>query len=128
MKKIGDYKIIGETRDDAAGECFDKTAKILGLGYPGGPIIAKLAEEVRPPRGGLTSIKLPRPMIGTQDYDFSFSGLKTAVLYHHRKQPSKIQKSKEYVAKMCFQIQQVIIDVLLKKTIKAAKDYKVKTI
>lgn len=111
MKGIGKYKILGETRDDAAGECFDKTAKILGLGYPGGPIIEKLAKKGK-------GITLPRPMFNTKDYDFSFSGLKTAVLY------KKIKDKKG----MCFEIQQAVIDVLIKKTIKAAKDYKVKTI
>ncbi|MEK7541148.1 MAG: tRNA (adenosine(37)-N6)-threonylcarbamoyltransferase complex transferase subunit TsaD [Patescibacteria group bacterium] len=120
--KLGSYKILGETRDDAAGECFDKCAKILGLGYPGGPIISELAG------GRRASAKLPRPMINTKDFDFSFSGLKTAVLYHHRKQPVKIQKSKEYIIEMCAEIQQAIIDVLIKKTIKASKDYKAKTI
>lgn len=134
MKGIGKYKILGETRDDAAGECFDKAAKILGLGYPGGPIIAKLVAEDRPPRtrGGLSSAKLPRPMIGSRDYDFSFSGLKTAILYHHRyhhrKQSSKTQKSKAYLQEMCFEIQQAVIDVLIKKTIKAVKDFNAKSL
>jgi N6-L-threonylcarbamoyladenine synthase len=127
MKGVGKYKILGETRDDAAGECFDKCAKILGLEYPGGPIIAELAEEVRPPRGGLTSIKLPRPMINTKDYDFSFSGLKTAVLYQVRKDGKKA-KSKKYKEEMSAEIQQAVIDVLIKKTVKAGKDYKAKTI
>jgi len=125
MKDFGKYKIIGETRDDAAGECFDKTAKILGLPYPGGPIIAKLASKTnRDP----VSVSLPRPMINTKDYDFSFSGLKTAVLYDFKKRPLKIRKSKKYIQEMCAEIQQAIIDVLIKKTIKAAKDYKAKTI
>jgi len=130
MKKIGSYKILGETRDDAAGECFDKCAKILGLSYPGGPIIAEIATKARPSRTheGRAFVKLPRPMINTKDYDFSFSGLKTAVLYHHRKQPNKIQKSKKYIQEMSAEIQQAIIDVLLKKTLKAAKDYKVKSL
>lgn len=123
MKKIGDYKILGETRDDAAGECFDKAARILGLSYPGGPEIAKLAEKSEPGR-----IDLPRPMINTKDYDFSFSGLKTAILYHHQKQDKAIQKDKKYISQMCADIQQAIIDVLIKKTLKAAKDYKAKTI
>jgi len=125
VKKIGSYKILGETRDDAAGECFDKCAKILGLGYPGGPIISKLAEKAVL---GPTSPKLPRPMFNTKDYDFSFSGLKTAVLYHHRKQDKEIKKNKQYIADMCAEIQQAIIDVLIRKTIKATKDYKAKTI
>lgn len=123
VKNIGDYKILGETRDDAAGECFDKTAKILGFPYPGGPEISKLAEKSEP-----GEINLPRPMINTKDYDFSFSGLKTAVLYYHQKQDKKIQKDKKYISQMAAEIQQAIIDVLLKKTLKAATDYNVKTI
>lgn len=119
VEKIGKYEILGETRDDAAGECFDKCAKILGLSYPGGPIIAKLAEGIKPKN------ILPRPMILTKDYDFSFSGLKTAVLYADRKIKLKDQKYKKMMAA---EVQQAIIDVLLKKTIKAAKDYDVKTI
>jgi N6-L-threonylcarbamoyladenine synthase len=119
--KLGKYEILGETRDDAAGECFDKCAKILGLDYPGGPIISKLAEEIKPKN------ILPRPMINSKDYDFSFSGLKTAVLYQTRKDGNKIKNIK-YKKQMCAEIQQAIIDVLFKKTIKAAKDYKVKSI
>ena len=133
MKNFDDYKILGETRDDAAGECFDKTARILGLGYPGGPAIAAQAAkstDVRHPQtcGCRTSVRLPRPMINTKDYDFSFSGLKTAVLYNFKNQPEKTRKSKKYVAEICTETQQAIIDVLLKKTIKATKDFKAKTI
>lgn len=119
VKKIGKYEIIGETRDDAAGECFDKTARILGLDYPGGPEIARMAKKFK--KEG--TIKLPRPMINSKDYDFSFSGLKTAVLYQVKKDGKK--SDKQMMAK---EIQQAIIDVLIKKTIKAAKDFKVKTI
>src|SRR5690349_13950352 len=72
---VGRYKLLGETQDDAAGEAFDKTAKLLGLGYPGGPALSALAERGRPGR-----YALPRPMLGSGDLDFSFSGLKTAVL------------------------------------------------
>lgn len=118
VEKIGKYKIIGETRDDAAGECFDKTARILGLGYPGGPIISKLAKKIE-------EINLPRPMINQKNYDFSFSGLKTAVLYNFKKTK---KKDKKYIESMCYEIQQSIIDVLIKKTIRAAKDYKAKSI
>jgi N6-L-threonylcarbamoyladenine synthase len=125
VKKMGDYKILGETRDDAAGECFDKAAKILGLSYPGGPEISKLAEKALLSQ---TSQFLPRPMINTKDYDFSFSGLKTAILYHHQKQKRSIQKNKQYIADMCAEIQQAIIDVLIKKTIQATKDFNAKTI
>ncbi|MCX6721218.1 MAG: tRNA (adenosine(37)-N6)-threonylcarbamoyltransferase complex transferase subunit TsaD [Candidatus Staskawiczbacteria bacterium] len=118
VKKIGSYKILGETRDDAAGECFDKCAKLLGLGYPGGPIISKLAEKNRNP----ASIRLPRPMMYTKDYDFSFSGLKTAVLYY-------LQKNKKANKKeMAAEVQQAVIDVLIKKTIKAVKDFNAKSL
>jgi N6-L-threonylcarbamoyladenine synthase len=72
---VGRYTLLGETQDDAAGEAFDKTAKLLGLGYPGGPALSRLAESGRPGR-----IRLPRPMISSGDLEFSFSGLKTAVL------------------------------------------------
>jgi N6-L-threonylcarbamoyladenine synthase len=121
MKKLGKYEILGETRDDAAGECFDKCAKILGLGYPGGPIISKFAEGIKPKN------ILPRPMINTKDYDFSFSGLKTAVLYQTRKDGDKIKTAK-YKKEMASEVQQAIIDVLLKKTIKAIKDFHAKTL
>lgn len=122
MKNIGKYKLIGQTRDDAAGECFDKVARILGLGYPGGPAIGVLAAKVK------SEIKLPRPMMYTKDYDFSFSGLKTAVLYDFKKHSLKVRKSKKYIQAMCTEIQQAIIDVLIHKTLKAAKDFKVKSI
>jgi len=124
MKGIGKYQLIGETRDDAAGECFDKTARILGLGYPGGPVIAVEAAKLQTTNYKLQT-KLPRPMINTKDYDFSFSGLKTAVLYEYQK--SKI-KNQNYKRAMCAEIQQAIIDVLIKKTLKAAKDFKAKSI
>ena len=121
VKGIGKYKIIGETRDDAAGECFDKAAKILGLSYPGGPIIAEIASKANnPPR----PVELPRPMINSNDYDFSFSGLKTAVLYAVKDK----KLDEKLVEEMCVEVQQAIIDVLIKKTIKATKDFKAKTI
>ena len=123
MKGIRKYKILGETRDDAAGECFDKAARILGLGYPGGPIISKLADTKI--KGNL---KLPRPMIFQKNYDFSFSGLKTAVLYDFKSRSDKVKNSKKYIQKMATEIQQAIIDVLIHKTIKAAKDFKAKSI
>lgn len=134
-----EYKLLGETRDDAAGECFDKVAKILGLGYPGGPAIAELArrwksearnllDSKRTPRRVAFEIKLPRPMLYTKDYDFSFSGLKTAVLYKVKDKRPKERKRKNFVRAMCVEVQQAIIDVLIKKTLKAAKHYKAKTI
>ncbi len=127
MKGVGRYKILGETRDDAAGECFDKTARILGLGYPGGPAIAAAAAK-RQATSNKRQAKLPRPMIHQKNYDFSFSGLKTAVLYDFKNRPAKIRKSKKYVSEMCREIQQAILDVLIHKTLKAAKEYKAKSI
>ncbi len=122
MKGLTDYEIIGETRDDAAGECFDKTARVLGLGYPGGPQISAEAEKAT------SSVDpLPRPMLDQKNYDFSFSGLKTAVLYRHKKNPEKI-KDVEYVRAESREIQQAIIDVLVSKTVSAAKTLGAKSI
>ncbi|MBZ9569578.1 tRNA (adenosine(37)-N6)-threonylcarbamoyltransferase complex transferase subunit TsaD [Patescibacteria group bacterium] len=127
MKNFEEYKIIGETRDDAAGECFDKTARILGMGYPGGPEIERQAAKLKTINYKLKT-RLPRPMIHQKNFDFSFSGLKTAVLYNFKKQSPKIRTSKNYIQEMSAEVQQAIIDVLIKKTIKAAKKYKAKTI
>lgn len=126
-KKIGQYKILGETRDDAAGECLDKTARILGLGYPGGPAIQSQASKLQKLDSKLR-VQLPRPMINSKNYDFSFSGLKTAVLYDFKSRPPKIRKSKEYLQAISAEIQQSIIDVLIKKTIQAAKNFQAKAI
>jgi len=122
VKDIGDYQLIGETRDDAAGECFDKTARILGLPYPGGPQIAAQAAAYKI-QDTKYKIQLPRPMMHTKDYDFSFSGLKTAVLYDHKARPQEERESKEYIQEMAAEIQQSIIDVLLHKTMKAAQEF-----
>jgi len=127
MKNVGKYKILGETRDDAAGECFDKTARILGLVYPGGPEIAKEAAK-HDRQKDKYHIELPRPMIYQKNYDFSFSGLKTAVLYDFKSRGAKTRKSKEYIREMCSEIQQTAIDVLIRKTLKAAKDFRVKAV
>ncbi|MBU0731816.1 tRNA (adenosine(37)-N6)-threonylcarbamoyltransferase complex transferase subunit TsaD [Patescibacteria group bacterium] len=116
MPQKGKYKLIGQTRDDAAGECFDKTAKIMGLPYPGGPEISKLAAK------GKAAIDFPRPMLDSDNYDFSFSGLKTAVLYE---EPNFKKYSKADIAKS---IEDAIIDVLVDKTKRAAEEYKVKTV
>ena len=125
VKGIGKYQLLGETRDDAAGECFDKTARILGLPYPGGPAVAAQAALAGKPA---FLIKLPRPMIHTKDYDFSFSGLKTAVLYDFQSRTAKVQKSKEYIRAMAKEIQQAIIDVLVSKTVRAAQEYNAKCV
>ena len=134
MKDFFRYKILGETRDDAAGEAFDKTARILGLPYPGGPAIAGEAAKLSTINNQLSiiknqlSIKLPRPMLYSKDFDFSFSGLKTAVLYDFKKRPKKIRQSRSYKIIMAAEIQEAIIEVLVKKTIRAAKQFGVKSI
>jgi len=127
IRDIGQYRVIGQTRDDAAGECFDKTARILGLAYPGGPAIAAEAAKLQMANTKL-QIKLPRPMLKSKNYDFSFSGLKTAVLYDFKKRSKRTGRSREYVGAMAQEIQQSIIDVLIEKTIKATKGFKAKTI
>lgn len=127
MKNHLDYTILGETRDDAAGECFDKVARILGLGYPGGPAIAAEAAEFRIQNIEFR-VKLPRPMIYQKNYDFSFSGLKTSVLYDFKNRSPKMRTSKIYIGEMAKEVQQAIIDVLIYKTLKAAKNYRAKSI
>jgi N6-L-threonylcarbamoyladenine synthase len=125
VRGLGRYTLLGETRDDAAGECFDKTARILGRPYPGGPAIAAEAAQIQKSK---FKIALPRPMLHTKDYDFSFSGLKTAVLYDWKSRSKRVQESKEYVRAMAKEIQQAIIDVLLVKTARAAQEYNAKSI
>lgn len=142
IKNHGNYKLIGATRDDAAGEAFDKVAKLLGLGYPGGPIISKIAEEFKSKSQNQSSkfpantagkqvpsfkIELPRPMIHSKDYDFSFSGLKTAVLYLV-KELNKKYSTEEITPPIAKEFQDSVVDVLIAKTLRAAKEYKVKTI
>lgn len=127
MNDIGDYELLGETRDDAAGECFDKVARILGLGYPGGPVISEYARRWKA-REKDSGIAVPRPMIGQKNYDFSFSGLKTAVLYHSKKQTSETGKSEEYIEAMSYEVEQAIVDVLVSKTRRAAQARQAKAI
>ncbi|MDD5172585.1 MAG: tRNA (adenosine(37)-N6)-threonylcarbamoyltransferase complex transferase subunit TsaD [Patescibacteria group bacterium] len=128
IKKMGKYERIGQTRDDAAGECFDKVAKLLNLGYPGGPAIAEYARQWKSQISNTKfHISLPRPMIKSNDFDFSFSGLKTAVLYLVKKNKNKI-KNKDFIKNVCAETQQAIIDVLIYKTIKAVKKHQAKSI
>ena len=122
MKNWLTYKILGNTRDDAVGEAFDKVARMLKLPYPGGPHISKLSESVA---DGSSRYKLPRPMIHSDDFDFSFSGLKTAVLYTVKKIPRLTGKIKAEIAN---EFENSVVEVLLSKTKRAAKQYKVKTI
>ena len=118
VKDHGKYKILGQTRDDAAGEAFDKVARLLGLGFPGGPIIDRLAKEGNP-----KAIEFKRPMIEKEfGYDFSFSGIKTAVVnYVH-------QAKRGPVADIAASFQQAVVDVLVEKTIKAALNHNIKTV
>ncbi|MCX6754139.1 MAG: tRNA (adenosine(37)-N6)-threonylcarbamoyltransferase complex transferase subunit TsaD [Candidatus Nomurabacteria bacterium] len=154
------YKKIGQTRDDAAGEAFDKVARMLGLQYPGGPEISKMASEERKKnliplpltkgeagrgfpeiknpssilplvRGGGIQIQLPRPMIHSKDYDFSFSGLKTAVLYLIRDLKEKNAKVLDNInikQKIACEFEDAVVETLVYKTIKAIKQYKIKTL
>ena len=110
VKQIGQYDIVGDTLDDAAGEAFDKTAQLLGLGYPGGAALSKLAESGKP------KYDLPKPMLHSKDFDFSFSGLKTAVLTLVKKQPELTDTIKANIAAS---FQESITEVLIFKTLKA---------
>ena len=111
---VGQYELLGETLDDAAGEAFDKTAKLLGLPYPGGAALSEMATQGRP-----EAVKLPRPMLHSGDFDFSFSGLKTAVLTRVREigEPDAQQR-----ADIAHGFQQAIVEVLVKKALRAVRD------
>jgi len=117
MTAIEKWTVLGETLDDAAGEAFDKVARLLKLPYPGGPEIQKSAE-----RGNPNAIPFPRPTLQQKNYAFSFSGLKTAVLYYLRDNP-KTKKSD-----IAASFQEAVVDVLAKKTERATQEYKIKTI
>lgn len=144
------YEILGETKDDAAGEAFDKVAKMLGLPYPGGPVVAELADtfsqrcrtkphppskqtdsrsfeipnQVRDDNAG--NFHFPRPMLHSGDFDFSFSGLKTAVLYTVKKHPEKIGDT-SFQNEICHEFQEAVIDVLAAKTKTALERYQPKS-
>src|SRR3989344_2222915 len=119
------YKILGETRDDAAGEAYDKVARMLGLSYPGGPEISRLAKEDREKRQEANVWRLPRPMIHTDDYDFSFSGLKTAVLYRLRDAKKITNSQKKEIAR---EFDDAVTEVLIRKTERALRNYDIKTL
>lgn len=154
IKDWMDYEIIGETVDDAVGEAFDKVARMLGLPYPGGPEISKLAESIREKgnktsRGryfsaekfalssgrrpaespqGLFPFSLPRPMLHSKNFDFSFSGLKTAVLYLVRDLGGLEKISEETKSKIALEFENAAIECLVYKTKKAIEKYKIKTL
>jgi N6-L-threonylcarbamoyladenine synthase len=114
---IGQYTLLGDTLDDAAGEAFDKTAKLLGLGYPGGPSVAKQADAGKP------RFQLPRPMLKSPDLNFSFSGLKTAVLTLVNNQPTLDAATIQDIA---FEFQEAVTEILVHKCLKALKQTKLK--
>ena len=122
VKAYNDMEVVGQTIDDAAGEAFDKCAKVMGLPYPGGPVVDRLAKEGNP-----KAFKLNKPQI--PDYNYSFSGLKTSFLYLLRdelkKNPHFIEENK---ADLCACLQQTIIDILMEKLRKAAKDLNIKEV
>ena len=117
VNNLGDYELLGETRDDASGEAFDKVSKLLGLGYPGGPEIQKAAKKGNP-----SSFSFPRPMIQDKSFDMSFSGLKTAVLYATK----EVDKTdKKIICDIAASFQSAITDVLVHKLILSAENKKI---
>lgn len=135
VKDHGKYKILGQTRDDAAGEAFDKVARFLGLGFPGGPIIDKLAKEGNP-----KAVEFKRPMLARRSsksgggieeefgYDFSFSGIKTAVVNLVKQKGGADNLSSKTIADIVASFQQAAVDVLVEKTIKAAINHNIRTV
>jgi N6-L-threonylcarbamoyladenine synthase len=138
MKDWMKYKKVGKTRDDASGEAFDKVARVLGLPYPGGPEVSKLAAQERNSGDfSISSLVLPRPMINSKDYDFSFSGLKTAVLYLVRDLKEKYNEKElkklfgpnsSWQQKVACEFENSVVEVLVSKTTKAIKEYGAKTL
>jgi len=120
LKHHGDIVWLGGTRDDAAGEAFDKIGRLLGLPYPAGPTIARLAQE-----GNAKAFQFPRPLIGSGDFDFSFSGLKTAVF---REVKTKEQLTDVIIADFSASVEKAIVDVLVTKTMKAVEKYDAKSL
>ena len=114
VEGVGRYALLGDTVDDAAGEAFDKSAKLLGLGYPGGPALSALAATARPGSPDAQSFALPRPKLRSADLDFSFSGLKTAVLTQVKRGVADEQK-----ANLAHEVEQAITDVLVGKSLRA---------
>ena len=114
VEGVGRYELLGETIDDAAGEAFDKSAKLMGLGYPGGPALSRLAQQ-----GDPAAFKLPRPLLYSGNLDFSFAGLKTAVLTQARKLGDDLEARK---ADLAASTQAAIVDVLVKKSLTALRE------
>lgn len=117
-----DHAVIGSTLDDAAGECFDKVSKLLGLPYPGGPVLDRLAAE-----GDPAAYDFPRPLLAEPDFDFSFSGLKTSVRYFLEKHPG-LADAPRALRDLCASVQAAIVEVLAAKTVRAARQFGVKCV
>jgi N6-L-threonylcarbamoyladenine synthase len=117
VRAYGEYEILGETRDDAAGEAFDKVGKLLGLGYPAGAALDKLARQGNP-----KALALPRPMLDSDSLEFSFAGLKTAVVYYLRDHPDAAR------ADVAASFQEAVVDVLVEKTLRAARQRNIKRV
>ncbi len=124
VRKPFDHQLLGQTLDDAAGEAFDKVAKMLGLSFPGGPIIDKLAAEGNP-----EYVKFPRSYLDNRNFDFSFSGIKTSVLYwlrdRHLFGAGSVKLDHELLADLCASFQAAVVDVLVGKTLQAVKKFSV---
>lgn len=127
MKDHGKITWIGGTRDDAAGEAFDKCARLLGLPYPGGPAIAKAASDYQGKKNNLP-LKFPRPMMNEDNFDWSFSGLKTAVLREVNKLSEEEKNNKEIISQLAFEVQEAICEVLVEKTLRGVKIYQPKSL
>ncbi|MBI4535093.1 MAG: tRNA (adenosine(37)-N6)-threonylcarbamoyltransferase complex transferase subunit TsaD [Ignavibacteriae bacterium] len=129
VKAPFEHRVLGQTRDDAAGEAFDKVAKMLGLGYPGGPVIDKLSVDGNP-----RAINFPRSYLNHDTFDFSFSGIKTAVLYYLKHQGlfdpdlGELSINQQHLADICASFQEAVVDVLVSKTLLAANELNVKVI
>ncbi len=120
VEDIGTYQVIGKTLDDAAGEAFDKVGKMMGMGYPAGPVIDALSKSGNP-----SFVKFPRSMMNDESFDFSFSGIKTSVLYYLQNNPGILT---EHSADIAASFQQAVIEVLVEKTIRASRKYDIRDI
>ena len=128
VRAPGEYRLIGRTRDDAAGEAYDKVAKLLGLGYPGGPGDRPAGEDRRRPRPALSrraddASRSQRSRLQKGQWDFSFSGLKTAVLRHVRRRETGGRRAPQELADLCASFQRSVVEALLEKTFAAARWY-----
>ena len=124
VKEPFSHELLGQTRDDAAGEAFDKVAKLLGLGYPGGPVIDKMAREGNP-----DAFRFPRAFMNGDSFEFSFSGIKTSVLYLLRElKYTSPGKDEKLVRDICASFQRAVIDVLVEKTVRAAEKFSARSI